>query len=267
MTALVWDAVGEKTYESGIDRGVLYPPSGIGVAWNGLTAVNEKNPRSVTPLYFDGQKVANDVILGDYEATISAWTYPDVMLFLEGQVETAPGLYVTGQRPRMFNLCYRTGKGDDLGGQASGYKLHLIYNAIAIPLDKNYTTNSDAPALTPFQWDIYAVPPDILARQTAHLILDSDTFPELLQTFEDILYGTDSTDPRWISMEEIVSILAGFLAIEITDNEDGTWTATDEAGDYISLDPGDPTIFTIIEANATYLNPETYTITHSFGEP
>ena len=136
MPILEWDKVGERYYETGIDRGVLYMPDGSAVPWNGLTSVIEHFDKSTSPVYYDGMKISDLVSLGDFSATMKAVTYPEEFVEIEGSAKLRNGLFVGDQPPQTFCLCYRTKIGNDVDGVDSGYKIHLIYNLTAIPSDK-----------------------------------------------------------------------------------------------------------------------------------
>ena len=141
MTALVWDQVGERRYETGVDRGVLYPPIGNPVPWNGLVSVNETVSREVKPYYIDGIKFLDHHVPGSYAAKLVAFTYPDEMDGLVGTQEFSPGVFIHDQRsPKLFNLSYRTRVGNDLEGLDHGYKIHILYNLLATLDDVTYTT-------------------------------------------------------------------------------------------------------------------------------
>lgn len=193
-----WDQAGERLYETGVDRGVLYPQDSSGaypegVAWNGLTNVSE-NPTGAepTPLYADNIKYLNLISVEEFEATIEAYTYPDEFEECDGSASLAAGV-VIGQQPRKpFGLCYRTRIGNDLVGDSYGYKLHLIYGATAAPSDKGYETINDTPDAIQFSWDVTTTPVEITGfRPSASLVIDSTKIDEdALEAIEEILYGT-----------------------------------------------------------------------------
>lgn len=266
MTTLVWDAVGEKTFENGISKGVLYLPNGLGVPWNGLTSVTEKTGRSFTPIYFDGQKVGNNVVLGEYEATLNAITYPQEFREMEGDYEIRTGALLTHQPPKVFGLSYRTELGDDVAGQSSGYLLHVVYYLVAVPADRTYSSLGADPSAMEFSWELSSVPPDATGfRPTAHVILDSRTLASgLLSDIEDILYGTEDDYPQLPEFDSFMETITSYFMLLITDHGDGTWTAEenpDYDGYFISFDDIDPTLFTIEHANAIYTAVDTYQIT------
>lgn len=263
MSILQWDAAGERQYEAGVERGVLYPPDKTPVPWNGLISVEESFDRAVSPIYYDGMKISDEVELGDFAATLSAMTYPDEFLELEGMVEMKSGVYASDQRPQMFGLSYRTKVGNDVLGQDAGYKIHLLYNVTAIPSSKSYTTVSDQLSATQFQWNITAVPEEVPGiRPTAHFIINSlETDPWLMEELEEILYGTETTEPYLIPLPDLVTYIRDWFRIKITDNGDGTWTAETKRDGAIQMLPND--MFEIDDVNAAYSSPTMFTISDS----
>ena len=264
MTRLVWDSVGERVYETGLDKGVLYLPDGSAVPWNGLTSIIEKFDKEFSPIYYDGMKVNELVILGDFSATMKAVTYPDEFVELEGIVPTRPGVFYADQRPKPFGLCYRTKLANDLEGDSLGYKLHIIYNVTALPNDKTNASESDTPSLVEFEWSITAVPEEIPGfRPTAHIIIDSRNInPFLLGEIEKILYGSEDEDALLISMLDLVTYINEWILVEIIDNGDGTWTATTSYPGIIFIDETEQA-FTLLDVNAVYLDADTYTISNT----
>lgn len=259
MTTLVWDQVGTRFYESGVDRAVLYLPAGNSVPWNGIISVNEKTTGNEgSPIYFDGAKYANVLALGDYSATIKAYTYPDEFLELEGIYEVGNGLYVANQQPSRFGLSYRTRIGNDVDDD-QGYKIHVVYNLMATPSQKNYQTISDDSNPIVFEWTITAIPEDVPGfRPSAHLIFDTREMGALLVAdIESTLYGNELNDAALPPMATLTTFIANWVIIRITDNFDGTWTATGP-DELISM--LDATTFQIIQANAEYLDADTYVI-------
>lgn len=225
MPVLVWDEPGLRVYENGLDRGVLYLPDGTAVPWNGLTSVVEKFDKATSSVYFDGMKIQDFVVLGDFSATMKAVTYPDEFLEIEGIASMRHGVSFEDQSPLTFGLCWRTQIGDDVDGDAAGYKIHLLYNVTAIPSDKTYATASNSPSLVEFEWTIVAVPEEIPGfRPTAHIIVDSRKIdPLLLSQLEAKIYGDTSTSATLIPMSDLVSWLNDWYRIKVTDNGDGTF--------------------------------------------
>lgn len=225
MTQLVWDQVGDRAYEFGLDKGVLFLQDGRAIPWNGLTSIVENSGSQTSPIYFDGMKVQDRVIRSDFSATMKAVTYPDEFVEVEGLGRVRNGVFVGEQMPQVFDLCYRTFVGNDLDGDA-GYHLHIIYNLTAIPKEKTYASVSASPSLVEFEWDLYAVPDETPGfRPTAHLILDSrEIDPWLLEDIELKLYGGQYDDPALLSLPELVEYMDTWYRWKVTDNGDGTYT-------------------------------------------
>lgn len=217
MVRVEWDKVGEREYELGVDRGMFYPNVGPGVVWNGLTSVREGSAdAAVTPYHFDGVKYVDLPTLSDFDGNISAITYPDEFEACVGLASMSPGFYVANQAPKRFGLAYRTLIGNDLVGEDRGYKIHLVYNATAIPSDKTYATIAGSKTPMPFSWDISTVPIHIPGfRPSAHYEVDSTKVsPLILNVLEGILYGDDGP-PRLPSPEELYELGAIRLIIVI----------------------------------------------------
>ena len=212
MTRLQWDQPGEKRFEAGVDRGVFYLKNAPGVPWNGLTNVSELSSGGEhTPLHYDGVKYLDVVGTEDFQATISAFTYPDELQLCEGIEAIAPGLLSTRQPRRTFNLAYRTSLGNDLVSTDFGYKLHLIYNAKILPATYTYGTRAEQITATNFSWNIHAVPPRGITgiRPTAHLIIDStEVSSNILTSLESVLYGDENDDPYFPDQQFVVDLLA-----------------------------------------------------------
>ncbi len=259
MPELVWDKVGDRVYETGLDKGVLYLPDGSAVPWNGLTAIIEQFDKEVIPIYYDGMKIHELVVLGDFKASMKAVTYPDEFIELEGLGSLKRGTFFGDQRPQSFGLCYRTQVGNDLAGDVAGYKIHIVYNVTAIPSDKTYTSITADPSLVEFEWNITAVPEEIPGlRPTAHIIIDSrDVDPWLLEELEDILYGTTVKSAILLPMSELAARINNFCRVKVVDHGDGTWSAIADRSGFISLDFGQG-LFTIAMINAVYLNETTF---------
>lgn len=207
MTALVWDQVGERRYETGVDRGVLYPPGGAAVSWNGLISVNETVNREVKPYYIDGVKFLDHHVPGSYAAQLSAFTYPDEMDALIGTEEFSPGVFVHDQRsPKLFNLSYRTLVGNDVEGMDYAYKVHILYNLLAVLNDISFNTIGENVEPQAFQWSISGTPSTMFGiRPTSHISLDSRRIdPLLLVDLENLLYGTTESDPE---LPDLVTLL------------------------------------------------------------
>lgn len=193
MDRITWDQPDERTYESGVDRGVLYPPDVSGVPWNGLTSVEgDESSGDVSSYYFDGSKYLDTRSPSDFSATLKAMTYPDEFLEFDGVSEISSGGLFFDSQPvtKTFGLSYRTRIGDALSGNA-GYKIHLAYNLTAKSDNKAFATIGGSASASDFSWTITGVP-EVLGgiRPTAHVFLDSRKLdPDLLAGIEDILYG------------------------------------------------------------------------------
>lgn len=199
---LVWDQTGERFYETGVDRGVLYPQvSGAyprGVAWNGLTAVSESpSGAEANPFYADNTKYLNLMSAEEFGATIEAYTYPDEWAECDGSATIADGVTIGQQARKSFGLCYRTIKGNDVDGNDHGYILHIVYGGMASPSEKSYATISDTPEPITFSWEVSTTPVSVTGmKPTASLTIDSTKAdPTKLADLEKILYGKDPTGP------------------------------------------------------------------------
>lgn len=202
MAKIVWDETGKKLYEAGVDHGVLYPvgTGGTypkGVAWNGLISVTESpSGAEASPSYADNIKYMNLVSAEEFGATIEAYTYPDEFALCDGTAELAVGVAI-GQQPRKtFGLSYRTIVGNDVDGEAHGYKIHLIYGALAAPSEKAFQTINDSPEGITFSWEITTTPVNVEGHKpTASIVIDSTKVDaEKLEAFETILYGGTAPD-------------------------------------------------------------------------
>lgn len=218
MSKLVWDKTGDRTYETGVKQGVLYPQvSGAypkGVAWNGLTAVTESpSGAEASPLYADDIKYLNLMSTEELGATIEAYTYPDEFAECDGSASLAEGVSIGQQKRKPFGLCYRTTLGNDVDGNDYGYKLHIIYGCLAAPSEKAYATINDSPEAITFSWEVSTTPVSVTGHKpTASITIDSTKVDaEKLKKLEDILYGTDSepaSEARLPLPDEIVTIFS-----------------------------------------------------------
>jgi len=267
MAPIVWDEVGSRVYQTGLDRGVLYLPDGSAVPWNGLVEVVEKSSKESIPVYYDGVKINDIIIPGPFIGNMKALTYPDEFSELEGLSSISLGLYVGEQRPQIFGLSYRTRIGSDLD-ENLGYKIHILYNVSAVPTDKNNSTNTENASLSEFEWDISAIPEETTGfRPTAHVIIDSRYMdPSQLLEIENNLYGTEFSDGTLIPLADFVNYLYFGYRWKITDNGDGTWTANTPIEILLSFDPLDPDLFTLDQINASYLTPDVYQISDTFTD-
>lgn len=214
MSRIVWDATGERYYESGVDHGVLYPLKNgsyqTGVAWNGLTSVSE-SPEGAEPtdLWADNIKYATLISAETFGGTIEAYTYPEEFAECDGSWTPVNGVYV-GQQDRIpFGFCYRTKLGNDAGLDA--YKLHIVYNATASPSEKSYETINDSPDAITFSWEINTTPVNVTGHKpTSLIVIDSDKCDATaLANLENQLYGTGGTNPTLPSPDDVIDILGG----------------------------------------------------------
>ena len=217
MPKIVWDQTGERLYETGVKQGVLYiqDTGGTypkGVAWNGLTAVTESpSGAEATPLYADDIKYLNLISTEELGGTIEAYTYPDEFAECDGSASIATGVYV-GQQPRKtFGMCYTTTVGNDVDSNAHGYKLHLIYGALASPSEKAYSTINDSPEAVTFSWEFSTTPVNVTGfKPTANIVIDSTKVTsEKLTALEKILYGDTDTEARLPLPDEVAQIMGG----------------------------------------------------------
>ena len=256
MAQLEWDTVGERFFETGIDRGVLYMPDNesVGVPWSGLIGFDESVDESVTPYFLDGIKYLDAPTGGQIKGTIRAFTYPDEFERFIGFGSEA-GLLIDDQPPKPFHFSYRTKIGNDVDGVDHGYQIHILWNLLAVPSSTTHETLSDSLEATELSWDVVAQMDRVDGfKPTAHLILDSTELdPALLTTYENMLYGTDETDPYLDDLRNMVDR----PTLTIIDNGDGTWTIVTGDDDITWIEPGQ---FEIKDVDPTYLDADTFTI-------
>jgi len=216
MAQLVWDQVGDRTYETGVDKGVLYIPDNAGVyatgvAWNGLVSVSE-NPSGAeaNAQYADNIKYLNLVSAEDFGATLEAFTYPDEFAQFDGLATPQTGVYVGQQTRGVFGLSYRTLFGNDVDGDAYGYKIHLVYGCQASPSEKAYNTVNDSPEPITFSWEIATTPAAVTGlKPTALIVIDStQADPTDLAALEAELYGTVSITANLPTPDEVITLFA-----------------------------------------------------------
>lgn len=214
MPKLVWDAAGEKLYETGLSKGVLYPQVGTtypkGVVWNGLTAVTE-SPGGAEPsdLYADNIKYASLRSAETFGATIEAYTYPEEFGECDGSSLVAPGVFIGQQNRKPFGFSYVTNLGSDAETAEPEYKLHLIYGATASPSEKPYVTVNDSPEAITFSWEITTTPIPVTGfKPTATIIIDTTKVTtQKMKAIEDLLYGTEMNSARLPSPDEIITLM------------------------------------------------------------
>lgn len=230
MAELKWDSAGERLYETGVDRGVLYIPDNTGAyangyAWNGLTSVSESpSGAEANPQYADNIKYLNLISAEEFGATIEAFTYPDEFAQCDGTALIG-GVQIAQQTRKIFGFSYRTLIGNDIIGTDYGYKIHLVYGCQAAPSEKSRSTVNDSPEAATFSWELTTNPVPVAGinadtgkpyRPTAHVTIDSTKVSaEALEDLEAILYGRGSDEPRMPTPEEVLEIVGGSLT-EVT---------------------------------------------------
>lgn len=224
MAVLTWDKAGERYYETGVDHGVLYIPNSFGVyneghAWNGLTAVTESPSGAETnPQYADNIKYLNLISAEEFSGTIEAFYSPPEFDQCDGSASPTPGVSIGQQNRKMFGFSYRTKVGNDLEGQDHGYKLHLVYGALAAPTERAYATVNDSPEAMTLSWEFTTTPVEVgtiagqTYKSTATLTIDSTKVDaDALSTLEEFLYGTAGTDPSLPTPAEVIAIFSGTI--------------------------------------------------------
>ena len=228
MSKIVWDNAGERYYETGVKNGVLYVQNtseegvasyGVGVPWNGLTAVTESpSGAEASPLYADDIKYLNLMSNEELGLTIEAYTYPDEFADCDGSAALAKGVMIGQQKRKSFGLCYRTVIGNDVESNDYGYKLHMVYGCLAAPSEKAYATINDSPEAITFSWEVSTTPVNVAGfKPTSQITIDSTKAnPEKLAALETILYGknptsdggADGVDPRLPLPDEVATLMA-----------------------------------------------------------
>ena len=215
MAKLVWDKSGERYYETGVKNGVLYvydatqKKYGTGVAWNGLTAVTESpSGAEATALYADDIKYLNLLSTEEFGATIEAYTYPDEFAECDGSATLSEGVFIGQQKRKTFGMAYKTALGNDTDGNDYGYKLHIIYGALAAPSEKAYATINDSPEAITFSWEVTTTPVEVTGHKpTASITIDSTKAdPTKLATLEKKLFGDTETEPELPLPDEIATM-------------------------------------------------------------
>ena len=215
MSVIKWDQTGEKLYETGVDRGVLYPQvSGAypkGVPWNGLTAFNESpSGAEPSPLYADNIKYLNLMSTEEYGFTIEAYMYPEEFGECDGSAAVASGVYIGQQARKAFGFSCRTLVGNDVENNEHGYKLHLVYGALANPSEKAYSTVNDSPEAITFSWECSTTPVEVPGfKPTACITIDSTKCDaDKLTALEAILYGSESEEARLPLPSEVITLMS-----------------------------------------------------------
>lgn len=238
-----WDKTGERFYETGTDRGVLYVQDDKGtypkgVVWNGLTAVTESpGGAEATDLWADNIKYASIRSAETFGGTIESYIYPEEFMECDGQKEAVKGVYVGQQNRKSFGLCYRTLVGNDTNTDSDdGYKLHLVYGADASPSEKAYQTVNDSPEAISLSWEFSTTPVNVTGmKPTSLIVVDSlKVAKDKLTALEDVLYGSESNEARLPLPDEVLTILGYEATVALNAsgravNVSSTKKSTDEA--------------------------------------
>lgn len=249
MTQLSWGDTSKRNFEYGVDHGVFYPKQGIGYAWNGLVKVDEAAPDATQSLiYIDGVGHQNRLLLSNFAATISAMTYPKEFEPYDGYSEIR-----TGQRRKEFDLTYRTMQMD------GHYKIHLVYNALAIPSVRTNSTINGSIDAELLSWDITTRTEHVVgAQSSSHFVIDTmNMYPDTIGEFEAIIYGSEVSYPYMPTVTQLLDFFDSHAILKITNHGDGTWTA--EGPDNV-VEFLDPTSFQINWVSATPISADTYTV-------
>lgn len=215
MSKLVWDATGERLYETGVSNGVIYPQSSSGTypkgaAWNGLTAITE-SPSGAEPtaLYADNIKYLNLMSAEEFGFSIEAYTYPPEFAECNGEASLATGVSITQQKRKQFGLSYKSLIGNDVDGDSYGYKLHLVYGALAAPSEMAHNSVNDSPEATTMSWECSTTPVTVAGfKPTSHIVIDSTKAdPTKLVALEAKLYGTESEEAMLPLPDEVVTLM------------------------------------------------------------
>lgn len=221
MAVIEWDAAGKRFYENGVDRGVLYKMEsdgsyGKGVAWNGLTGVTQSpDGAEANDLYADNSKYATLRSTETFGCTIEAYTYPDEFMECDGSAEIAKGVYAGQQERQGFGFSYRTNIGNDTATKSDdGYKIHLVYGCTASPSERSYETVNDSPDAITLSWEVTTTPINVAGyKPTATLEIDSRVAdPTKLSALEDLLYGTENTEPSLPLPAAVIELMGAAAA-------------------------------------------------------
>lgn len=251
MTRFIWGDV--RPFEAGVDRGVLFPQNSPGVVWNGLTQVKEApSDGDAIAVYVDGFPFRNSRQSEGFAGTIEAFTYPDEFLEYDGFQDQV----ITQQRRKTFGFSYRV-----MSSGGPEYKIHIVYNAVAKPSNRDWQSLSNSVQPLALSWDFESTPVRVPgSAASSHLIIDSSVaHPSALTALEDALYGTDATDSTLPSLLDVIEIFESNAILRIIDNGDGTWTAiADDSTGIITMLSTD--IFEIDYVTAVFIDTKTYTI-------
>ena len=229
MTTLIWGELSNRVYETGIDRGVLFVDDNPGVPWDGLISVDKVASAggSIRDYYLDGEKILSISKDTDFKLKLTAYSSPPEFDLCDGMTFLRNGLFSTMQPRKPFGLAYRTMVGNGSEGDDFGYKIHIVYNAMAVPADQTFKSMGDKPNVTNFTWDLSSTPVVVPgSKKSAHLVVDTTkAYDWAVTALENILYGTDAQDPRLPLPAEVIQLFEDNSILQITDNSDGTWTA------------------------------------------
>ena len=240
LEALSWDNAGERYFETGIDRGVIFPINGRnygkGAAWNGLTNVSENSDGAEpTAIYADNGRYLSLMSDEDIKLTVEAYTYPDEFSECIGKSEISDGVFISQQRRKRFGFCYRTKYGNDTDGTDFGYKIHIVFECIALPSDESHSSINDSPEAMPYSWEIQTIPVSIDGKKpSSEIIFDSRILRKagllnVLKAIEEKLYGTRTTNPSFIMPSQINVVFDTEMYIRDSDNN----VITDSIGTYL----------------------------------
>lgn len=217
---LTWDNIGERLYQTGVSKAVLYPYDSTasdatkaykpGVAWNGITAFTESpSGAEATKLYADNAIYATLYSTEEFGATVEAYMYPDEFEACDGTASLGTGVTIGQQTRKAFGLCYRTEIGNDVEGEEFGYKLHLVYGCKASPSEKSHSSINDSPEAETLSWEITTTPIEVDGyKKTATLDIDSTKISATaLAAIEKVLYGSDTEDAYLPLPAEILEII------------------------------------------------------------
>lgn len=226
MTRLSWGSIGNRYFEAGVDRGVLYVGDNPGVPWNGLKAVNEApSGGEPKPYYIDGFKYLNVASAEEYAATLEAFSAPPEFGVCDGTVGLQAGLFATQQPRKQFHLSYRTRVGNDIEGADHGSKIHLVYNALAKPSSRNNQTHGGSVSPLGLSWGITTNPPKATGfKPTAHFVIDSRYTPaSIMSLIEGVLYGSNAANARFPTVAELITLFDAFIALRAELVETGVY--------------------------------------------
>lgn len=261
MTRLTWDQPGDRLYETGVDHGVLYIPNGSGiydngVVWNGLTGVTESpSGGESSKQYADNMNYLNLMSAEEFGGTIEALTYPSEFEIFDGSASPIGGLSIGQQGRKAFGFCYRTLLGNDLEGSDLGYKLHLVYGVQVQPTEKAYSTKNESPEPTTFSWSFTTTPlPVVGYKPVSSITIDSTLVdPLVLMDLEEILFGTETTNPRLPSPQEIFEFFVPFNPFSIFPTATASFYS--EERNWIPPEDGEPVQFVLDgTGNAYHVN-------------